>query len=98
MATITQQVTNCTGIKEIGSDNLLSIYPNPSNGFVNLNSNEIIRSIQVYDINGRLVYTQSNLNNNTIELNLNQLNNSVYSVKITLISEAVKQSKLVIQK
>lgn len=51
----------------LGIDNLdqidytISLYPNPSNGLFNLknNANQLINKIEIFDVNGRLVYSST---------------------------------------
>lgn len=39
----------------ITTDNSVSVYPNPSNGMVNIKANTAILSLQLYDVQGRLL-------------------------------------------
>jgi hypothetical protein len=97
-ASITQQVTVCSGIDEYTQNNNLLIYPNPSNGIIHVKSDEIITSYHVMDITGKTVITNKALNSSETTLNLNELDNSVYFIKIQFVSGESKQVKLVIQK
>lgn len=52
---------NCwnTGVyQEPGSGNTVSIYPNPSAGIFSLNAPFVINKIEVYDVFGRIVYSE----------------------------------------
>jgi parallel beta-helix repeat protein len=66
----------------------ISIYPNPIKDNINIQINADEKtnvSIEIIDINGRIVYNRNkNLNkdNNLIEINVSNLNSSVYFVKI----------------
>jgi len=66
----------------------ISIYPNPIKDNINIQINSAEKtnvSIEIIDINGTVVYNRNkNLNrdNNLIEINVNNLNSSVYFVKI----------------
>jgi hypothetical protein len=51
---------NCVlAVGELHS-NGVSIYPNPAREFVNIVAQEGIQSLEIFDANGRLVYTQTN--------------------------------------
>jgi len=65
-------------------DNIISIYPNPTNDVVNITvkDNSIIKTIELFDIQGRLLQTQL-VNNITSELNLSSRANGMYFIKIT---------------
>jgi hypothetical protein len=72
----TDDVTNSQGIK---------IYPNPSNGKVNINISQFVGkiSIQVIDINGRIIYDVKNDDFNIEKtINLDSFQPGIYIVKI----------------
>jgi Leucine-rich repeat (LRR) protein len=60
-------------------DNSVSISPNPTSSKVNINSNNNIKSIEVYDVQGRILQTILNANN----LDLSDKTNGIYFLKIT---------------
>ncbi|UPQ77981.1 T9SS type A sorting domain-containing protein [Flavobacterium azooxidireducens] len=64
-------------------DNIISIYPNPTKDIVNISikDNSTIKTIELYDIQGRLLQTQI-VNNVTSELNLADRANGMYFIKI----------------
>jgi len=84
------QVTNvdgCTGLSRKGREVFpVKIYPNPGNGLYSIEaSGEELRSIEVSDAMGRIVFCSKGLTDKT-EINLNELSNGIYTVKIFLIS------------
>ena len=88
------------GIKEIFEKNVLSIYPNPSNGTFYLNSTKSLNTydIKVIDLTGRTVLLESLFEvGNTATLQLNQLNNGIYFLHISSESGNFVE-KIVIQK
>lgn len=56
----------------------ISLYPNPTNDFININTATKVKSIELYDETGKLIKTQ--INNNKIEVK--GLSAGVYSVNI----------------
>ena len=64
-------------------DDLISIYPNPVKDVVNITikENSTIKTIELYDIQGRLLQTQL-VNDITSELNLAERANGMYFIKI----------------
>jgi hypothetical protein len=77
-------VEACTGI---GSNNIaankLMVYPNPNNGVFNVTlANGINKSFDVIDVTGRVVLTGAT-SNNQFEVNISNLSNGVYYVKVT---------------
>lgn len=76
-------VSNCTGIdnQSLISGKVL-IYPNPNNGefFIQLN-NGMEKQITVYDVNGKLIATQTTTEN-VSKMNLNSFDNGVYFIRV----------------
>ena len=69
----------------------IKIYPNPSNGSFNINSNLSSYNIEVLDVLGRLIQTTKATGNTTIHLNSSGLyylrfnNNEISFVKKVLV-------------
>ena len=66
------------GVNEIGKDDL-SIYPNPTDGIVNIKDSEQ-HSIYVFDINGKLLKSIENTTVNQLDLSI--LPSGVYTLKV----------------
>lgn len=56
-----------------------NLYPNPSNGVVNIKSDKLIKSIEVYALNGQVV---SKINSNNTTVTIEHLNTGVYQAII----------------
>jgi Leucine-rich repeat (LRR) protein len=76
--TIFQSLNN--GSFEI--DKSISIYPNPASSNVNINSNNTIKSVELFDIQGRLLQTQL-IDKNQTSIDISEKSNGVYFLKIT---------------
>ncbi|MFN5706387.1 MAG: T9SS type A sorting domain-containing protein, partial [bacterium] len=59
----------------------VNIYPNPANEIVNIESNEKIISIEIYDVQGKLVFN-SYVNDFNFTLNVQEFISNIYLVKI----------------
>ncbi|MEL7146239.1 MAG: BNR-4 repeat-containing protein [Bacteroidota bacterium] len=59
----------------------LSVYPNPVAQFINLQIDQQIQSVQIYDQSGRLVL-QKNNNQTGLRLNVSQLNAGFYFISV----------------
>jgi hypothetical protein len=59
----------------------VNIYPNPANELVNIESNEKIISIEIYDVQGKLVYS-SIVNDFNSTINIQEFVSNIYLVKI----------------
>ena len=77
---------NCVlGVSYFKNDDMVSIYPNPSNGEINIKINQYNGKVnlQVVDLNGRVVYSLNNTDFNVEKaINLKSLQSGMYIVKI----------------
>ncbi len=88
---------NTSGIEEFGASSF-SIYPNPSNGVLNVNLGEFFGdsySVSVVDLSGREVYSKEE-SLNTFSIDLNNASNGTYLVHVT--SNGVKMTKRIVLK
>jgi len=97
----TQLNIETLSIDEEMLQNVIIVYPNPTDQYLNIklpsniNSNET--NIKLYDINGRLIKNnQVEINDNRIIINVNSLSNGVYLLH--LVNGNKKWSKLFIKK
>ncbi|MCL9804878.1 T9SS-dependent M36 family metallopeptidase [Flavobacterium amniphilum] len=76
---------NCTlAVNDFDKNNIL-IYPNPSNGLVNIKINSFagLTNLQIVDLNGRIVYTKDKVDFSTEKtFNLSHLQAGVYIIKL----------------
>ncbi len=90
--------SNCTlGNDYFQNSSLFKIYPNPSNGLININIANYVGELQikVYDINGRQVYNENVNNfNNSNAINLGKLSKGIYILKLQ--GENVNHSEKII--
>jgi hypothetical protein len=81
------------GIDEL--TNSISLYPNPANDLVNVVSSNEIKTIEVLDYIGKVIYRNDDVNLKNTKLDVANYNSGVYFVKITTIA-GVKTSKLTV--
>ena len=91
----TNQCYSTAGISQISNLNSqISIYPNPNNGSFVVETNTTDKqTIALYDVNGKLVLTQT-INGKT-NIDANNLNEGVYNISI-ISNEGVVNRRLVI--
>lgn len=65
----------------------LTVYPNPSKGFLNIQGDRLIQTIDIYDVNGRLIQ-EAEINNTTTTLDIQNLKEGIYFVNITVPNES----------
>lgn len=62
-------------------DNSVTVYPNPGASIINIESNTAIQSIELYDIQGRVLQTTIE-NSNATTLDISNRDNGIYFLKI----------------
>jgi hypothetical protein len=87
-----------TGVNDNGALNNFIIYPNPSNGNINIRSTVEVGTamISILDLNGRVVYSQETEMNNTVNISAENLTSGIYMIQIKSASYS-QTSKLIIQ-
>ncbi len=84
------------GIKEYSSYNSLNVYPNPSNGnFVIEPSSAVKQTMRVYDVNGKIVLSQT-INGKT-NIDAGNLSEGVYNVNITGNNSAMNKKLVIVR-
>jgi len=92
-SSITLIITNQLGNTAIYGNELLSsenfnensfaIYPNPATTILNIENNDvIITNISIYDISGRLVYSNKSITSEVSNINIQNLNEGIYFINI----------------
>jgi hypothetical protein len=89
--TIVKSVRNSMGTTGIG-EGKIKLYPNPSNGMVNVESGSRIQKISVYNVLGEAVEASVTLKGNQAEMHMQNLAEGVYLVKITTEQGVVTRS------
>jgi len=76
-----------TGISEIGTDNSIVVYPNPTSDFVNIKFEKSVSEnsiVELVDINGKSLLLQEIKSNKTeTVINLSNYPESIYFIKIS---------------
>jgi len=63
------------------AENSLNLFPNPVRNTLNVEYNDIINEIRVFDLTGRMVLSQ-NVNANAVSFNVSELNQGVYIMQV----------------
>lgn len=89
---------NFNGVKE----NVLTstnIFPNPTSGIITIATNKGLETINVFDVSGKLVYSQTNATKqNNVELDLSALSNGIYFIHTKTENGQSNSNKIVITK
>lgn len=64
---------------ELNRDNDIHIYPNPVTDFLNIETENPIEMLEIYDINGKVLISESNLIN---EIDVSSLKSGIYMIKL----------------
>jgi hypothetical protein len=79
----------------VADDLSLSIYPNPANGIVNINSLTDIDRVMIFNCTGQIVYDEL-VNNNFITINTESFKQGLYIIRVET-SDGLKTEKLTIK-
>ncbi|SRX55599.1 PQQ-dependent sugar dehydrogenase [Aequorivita sp. CIP111184] len=86
------------GTEDFSLGNLLNMLPNPASENVSFTlKNNIIQTISLYDIRGRIVFSEKNILTNNKTISISNLNSGVYFAKITSEKGQATVKKLIIQ-
>ncbi len=72
------------GINEIGAASaLVNAFPNPANNLINLQAKNAgsIRNWSMFDLTGRTVMTEQNINTNAVQINRGSLSSGLYLIR-----------------
>ncbi|UPT71356.1 MAG: T9SS type A sorting domain-containing protein [Flavobacterium sp. JAD_PAG50586_2] len=86
--TVLQSLSN----PDVAVDASIAIYPSPTKGLINIECNNIIKSVQLYDVQGRIL--QTDLNDTQTSLDLTIQSNGIYFIKI-ISDNGMKSQKIV---
>jgi hypothetical protein len=88
-----------TAVAEINNFKSIQIFPNPTSEIITIASNQVFETINVFDISGKMVYSQTNnTKQNNLELDLSSLNNGIYFIHTQNANGEVSKSKIVLSK
>ncbi len=84
---------NSLSVSEFGIENAVLTYPNPTKGILNIASQSLITSIELFDVQGKKIKT---IFSKTNMLNMNDVTEGIYFLKIntdngTLIKKIIKE-------
>ncbi|MGQ8336828.1 CotH kinase family protein [Sunxiuqinia sp. A32] len=85
-----------TSVSEI-KESSFRVFPNPCHDILYVESTQSIASIAIYGIDGTMRINSLNVNSPSMSLNLSQLTNGLYLVKIQFSSGEIQNTKLVIE-
>lgn len=95
----TVNITTPSGISSLTNNGVFSLYPNPVKNIIYLKSKQSTNSVvhvTITDINGAIVFDQSqlNVNQNATAINVEELSNGVYFISI--FNNEIRQSQKVV--
>ena len=85
--------TTVTGIEDFDFDRRLELYPNPSKGILNFVSNDVITSLEIYDMTGVQVMSEEVVNQ---QLDITNLEKGIYILK-SVVNGVEETQKLIVE-
>lgn len=87
-----------TGINEQKEMRSINIFPNPSDRYIEISSeNDFIESVEVINTFGKLLFEEKNIRTNSLKLNIEEIQNGVYFIKIYTATSCIVK-KIIIRK
>jgi len=84
-------------IDKITNNQNYKLYPNPNDGIFAISSNNVLSSIEIYNLTGKLLYSNNNLKRQTsVDIDLSDLQKGIYFARIQ-DSKQVVTEKIIIQ-
>lgn len=79
--------------QQLAKESELFIFPNPTSDIVNihLNGQDVIESISIYDLSGKMVYNNINLNTDKIGLDVRNFNEGTYISRVTTVTNVISK-------
>ena len=92
----TYVVTNMQGVQEPSLSETIRIYPNPANSYLAIeNTNPSIERVRIFDLKGRIVFSEHYDKEKNIRLALEGLPAGLYSVEIGGYKEKITKQLLI---
>lgn len=90
--------TLVTGVSDFDISNKIRLFPNPSNGYFRLQSeDEEIKTVSIFDLSGRML-KQITANRREVQIDVSDLANGIYMVQIVDSANRRGTKKLVVRK
>jgi len=90
-----------TTINQLASHNeQVMIYPNPSNGMIQLIVNNIqVKGVNIYDVTGKLLFKKEELKsqNGNLQIDLSNLENGIYNLSVINDEEVVNKHIIIVK-
>jgi len=74
---------------------VMDLYPNPSNGEFVVTASENMISINITDVQGKVVYTMNDINVNKLNVDQAGLEKGMYMVNIETVNGTITESIIV---
>jgi len=84
-----------TGISETG-ESTISIAPNPANEFINIQSKDLINTLEIYNLQGQLMMSEK-MGSSIHQLSLLNFKTGIYLLKVTMEDGSIVSKKIVKQ-
>ena len=84
-------VNDCSNINELSFKDL-NIYPNPNNGQFTIANSELISEVFITDLQGKTVYSNTNVNSQNLNIEMDYLERGMYMINIKTIDGMITKT------
>jgi hypothetical protein len=81
------KIEACNGL----TSEFLTVFPNPSDGNININSSSEILEIRLCDLSGKVIYQKNKINAESTECDFSKLKKGMYIIEILTINKTFNQ-------
>ncbi|MFA7688397.1 MAG: T9SS type A sorting domain-containing protein, partial [Moheibacter sp.] len=74
-------------------ENKITLYPNPTTGIINLQTQQKVNSVSVYNLMGQKV--SYSLNKEKTSIDISNLSGGIYFVEVILNDKTIKRHKII---
>lgn len=91
-------INTSLSVEDVANNNSFSVYPNPSNGSFSIQANKNLGdvSVNIFDINGRNLYSRDVNLTGTVNFDLDNLRSGLYILRVTG-EDFVQSTKVIIE-
>lgn len=93
-ATYTYQGT--ANIEDFNNSIIITIYPNPTSDYINIQTNSTIKEVKIYDLNGRLK-SEKTFNSENYNVDIRDLSSGFYLLQVYDENERITTKKILKQ-
>ncbi|WP_167610980.1 alpha-amylase family glycosyl hydrolase [Maribellus sediminis] len=91
---VSNDITDVERLEQTNAE--LRVYPNPASSFITISADEDMSEIQLYNLQGKLIYQQSKIGDKQTQIPVQDYVSGIYLVRVVL-DNTIKTQKIIIE-